>query len=447
MRTRNFFPALLWCFVCLFPSVSAVAAHRSATLTLSSGWRFQIDVYDVGEKERWFDVSTDHQRWSSVDAPRSWDTFEPSLWGYEGVGWYSIALPAELARTNSVQQLRFGRINYHSKVWLNGELLAENTNGYLPFLADVTGKLRAGAPNVLVIRVDNRPRIEWLPAAKQIEWIQYGGILQPVLLETKPLLFIRDITVHAAPDGAGATGDCLIALENRTSAEEPIELSLQIERAPKIVRQISVPAGGVHTRVPFTMRRAERWSPESPKLYKLEVQLAKSHSNVGNSHDQLLSTEVIQFGVRKIETKGRQLLLNGEPLRIRGVNRYDEYDRFGPNPPRRLIEADLKLAKRAGVNLIRTHYPQSPELLDLFDRLGFLLLEELPINWWGKTEAGYSTNILAQALPGLERMIARDKNHPFIQYAPFGPYGVVSVERKPKAALRALSKIYGGRID
>jgi beta-glucuronidase len=126
-----------------------------------------------------------------------------------------------------------------------------------------------------------------------------------------------------------------------------------------------------------------------------------------------------RFGVRSIEARGRQLLLNGTPLRIRGVNRYDEYGRFGPNPPWALVEEELRLLKRAGVNLIRTHYPQSPEFLSMCDGLGILFLEELPINWWGvewfgKEGVEQNESILDRALPMLETMVRRDRSHPCV---------------------------------
>ena len=161
----------------------------------------------------------------------------------------------------------------------------------------------------------------------------------------------------------------------------------------------------------MTLARATPWSPESPVLYTLVATLERD----GEEIDRLVS----HFGVRTIAARGRQLLLNGRPLKIRGVNRYDEYGRFGPNPPQALVEDELRLMKKVGVNLIRTHYPQTPEFLALCDRLGILFLEELPINWWGvewfgKEGVVQDENILDRALPMLETMIRRDRNHPSV---------------------------------
>src|SRR5262249_9011966 len=128
---------------------------------------------------------------------------------------------------------------------------------------------------------------------------------------------------------------------------------------------------------------------------------------------------VSQFGARTIAARGRQLLLNGRLLKIKGVNRYDEYGGFGPNPPQELLEQELRLMKKIGINLIRSHYPQTPEFLAIGDRRGIFSREELPINWWGQEWHGRegvvkNESILDPALPMLETMIRRDRNHPSV---------------------------------
>jgi beta-glucuronidase len=161
----------------------------------------------------------------------------------------------------------------------------------------------------------------------------------------------------------------------------------------------------------LTLAKATPWSPDSPILYNLVATLERD----GKEIDRLDS----EFGVRTIAARGRQLLLNGRALTIKGVNRYDEFGRFGPNPPQALVEDELRLMKKAGVNLIRSHYPQAPEFLSLCDRLGILFLEELPINWWGvewfgKEGVEQHESILDRAIPMLETMVRRDRNHPSV---------------------------------
>ena len=379
---------------------------------IASGWRFQLDLRDVGERERWYDVGFGRSSWRAVPVPRAWDLFDEAMRGYEGIGWYAVTLDGSWARTGRAQHLSFGRVMYHATVWLNGERLGEHVDGYLPFAFDVTGKLRS-SDNHLVLRVDNRPRIEWPPAAQTIEWVQYGGILQPVRVESKALVSISDLSIRPVPDGEGASVACAVEVVSRGDAEDLV-LRLAVPGVERAARTLSVATrSGSSSRheLTLTLAQARTWSPESPALYTLVATLELGATVI----DRLSSS----FGIRTIAARGREILLNGKPLKIQGVNRYDEFGGFGPNPPMNLVEDELRLMKKTGINLIRAHYPQSPPFLDLCDRLGILFLEELPINWWGvewfgKEGVVQDEHILDQALPMLGAMIRRDKNHPSV---------------------------------
>jgi beta-glucuronidase len=389
----------------------AVASPR-ANVELAAGGRFQLDEPDVGEREGWQAADHDRSAWAAVEVPGAWDLFDEGMWGYEGVGWYATAIDGPPAAGGVVRRLKFGRVNYHAKVWLNGRLLGENVNGYLPFEFDVTDKLLPGAANQLVVRVDNTARLKWLPGAKKIEWMLYGGILEPVILETTPEVYVSDLTVGAVPRGVGAAVDCAVEVTSQArqaadvrvraavaGAAPPVDATLKVAPGGKAVQRFSIP-----------LARADPWSPETPQLYTLTA----SAESAGSA-DTLAS----RFGVRTVEARGRDILLNGRRFVARGVNRYDEYGRFGPRPPCDLLRADLRRMKDAGVNMVRVHYPQSPELLGLYDEVGFVLCEEVPVNWWGndfsgKGEEVLDEGILDQAMPALERMIRRDKNHPCV---------------------------------
>jgi beta-galactosidase/beta-glucuronidase len=380
---------------------------------ISANWRFQVDPPDLGEKEQWYAKDFDRAAWAKVVVPKAWDLYDEALWTYAGVGWYTTRIDGALARKGKIQRLQFGRVNYHTKVWLNGELLGENVISYLPFEFDVTDKLKPGAANLLVLRVDNRHRLTWLPGAKRIEWIQYGGILEPVTLETTAKVYISDLTIHAVPDGSGASVACALEITSREDAERDVVLRVGVAgqaQSAKSVKLKVAPGAKVVENVTLSLAEANPWSPEKPFLYSLAATL-----EAGKPVD----TVNARFGVRKIEARGREILLNGRRFRAKGVNRYDEYGKYGPQPPRELLIADLRRMKNAGVNMVRVHYPQSPEILSLYDEMGFVMSEEVPINWWGnnfsgKDEEVQSENILEQGMPALERMIARDKNHPCI---------------------------------
>jgi beta-glucuronidase len=394
------------------PAVIADESSPREVRRITSGWRFQIDVRDIGERERWYGTGFDRSGWREAEVPKAWDLFDEAMRGYEGVGWYAVSLDGSWSRSGRIQTVRFGRVMYHAKAWLNGELLGEHVGGYLPFEFEVTGKLKS-SDNQLVVRADNRPRIEWPPAAQEIEWVQYGGILQPVQVETRGTTFLSELKIRAVPDGEGATVSCKVEVTARQDAGEVV-LRLGVAGFDSTARAISVTTrtgATSHHDVDLRLARAGAWSPESPVLYSLMVSLEHGGAVI----DRISST----FGIRTITARGRDLVLNGAPLKIRGVNRYDEYGRFGPDPPLTLVEAELRLMKQTGVNLIRTHYPQAPDFLDLCDRLGILFLEELPINWWGidwfgKEGVVQNERILDFAVPMLETMIRRDRNHPSI---------------------------------
>ena len=163
---------------------------------LSDNWRFQLDIRNIGENKGWYKKDFDRNNWAKVTVPQAWDCYETALWGYEGIGWYAATINPKDFNPDDRTEIIFNRVLYYSKVWINGEYIGENIGGYLPFSFDVTKYLKAGQKNELVLRVDNKARIEWLPAARQVEWIQYGGILQKVQLVSTSHTYIDDFTIR-----------------------------------------------------------------------------------------------------------------------------------------------------------------------------------------------------------------------------------------------------------
>lgn len=393
--------------------IEKVSTSVRKIYTLSDQWRFQLDIGDVGEKERWFEK--DFNEWGFVPVPQAWDCFEDALWGYEGIGWYSTIINPDDFIEGKIIEIIFGRVMYYSKVWLNGKFIGENIGGYLPFSLDITNYLKANEENKLVVRVDNRTRIEWLPAAGEIEWIQYGGILEPVKLVSKAQTYIEDLIVRTELDDGNAQINCIINIKNEIDHDNELDLNVNIAGSSGIVESsLKVQCKPFETKevnVRFILDKPELWSPDTPVLYTANATLKRNGIEVDDFTDN--------FGIRQISIKGTSILLNGEPFIIKGVNRYDFYDEFGPNVPENLLREELSLMKSIGINTIRVHYPQSPELLSLYDEYGFMVIEEILLNWWGMryNAIGVSEqrlDILDQAKPFLRKMITRDKNHPCI---------------------------------
>jgi beta-galactosidase/beta-glucuronidase len=378
--------------------------------TISTGWHFKIDVDQIGEKDCWFTPSLPIASWAAVAVPSTWNLYTEALWGYEGVGWYAVDLPATLARTGQAQKLWFGRVAWQARAWLNGQLLGEHLGGDLPFALDVTGKLSASHANRLMVRVDNAPRLEWIPGALVIERATYGGIISPVQLETLPAAWIECLHVSAEPDGDGA----LVHVKARVASPEgqawPTSLSITIPDGP-LSTLLPVQDDGTVT-ADLRLSTARCWSPEQPALYALQARLVDAEGRV-------VDEAFTRFGVRKIETRGQQLLLNGQPLTIRGVDHYIEYTGTGPVASREQLLGDLTLMKETGVNFIRFPCPVDPEVWDLMDEIGLLGDEEVYINWWGvhfwpgtsPAEANAET-IIPEGEDWLRAMVERDFNHP-----------------------------------
>jgi beta-glucuronidase len=388
------------------------------TQILSDNWRFQLDVRDIGEKEQWY--TKDFNDWATVTVPRAWNCYEEALWQYEGIGWYATNINPEDFYPGGKTQIRFGRVMNYSKVWLNGEFIGENIGGYLPFGFDITKHLKPGQENRLMIRVDNRPNIKWLPASEQMEWIQYGGILEPVKLVNTAHTYIDDLIVRTTQDNKGAADiSCMISIANETMEETELDLNISIslysDMEDKRVKVLCKPNEKTKVNVDFTLKQAKLWSPDTPVLYTADISLLQNGSKIDDQAER--------FGIREVRVEGTNILLNGNPLIIKGTNRYDAYDRFGPNPPEKLLREELALMKSVGINTIRVHYPASPQVLSLLDEYGIMLFEEIPLNWWGLIwggipsiggEAEQNLDILDQAKSALTEMVARDKNHPCI---------------------------------
>jgi len=423
---------------------AARAASLPRSLELSSGWRFQPDPLDIGVARGWQQPEFDRAGWRSVPVPSAWDAYDATLDGYEGVGWYAYRLPAQRIDGTAWQRLRFGRANHRATVWIDGEKMAEDSLGYLPFELAATPRLRPGSPAWIVVRVENGVRYDWLPGTTTVEWVQYGGLLEPVELLTTARTFIGHVAIDARPRGEDASVSVAVELESAldTTFVGRVRVEAGGQLAEAAVRVTPRHAG--EAAVEFVIPRARTWSPAQPALYDMKVRLLEGAREVDAISER--------FGVRSIETRDRELLLNGQPLRVRGVNRYNEFPGRGPAAGEAAIRADLAAIKAAGANLVRVHFPQTPATLRIADELGLLLMEEVPLNWWRASwhppapPAYQNDRIIDSAERALERMVWRDVNHPSIviwsmanECRTYDSLGVHAMERLLRRA-RALDR-------
>ncbi len=380
------------------------------SLVLSEGWLFQPDPHGVGEAQRWEMPEFDRNAWRPVAVPMAWDHYDPVMDGYEGVGWYALALPADRVAPRAWQRLRFNRVNHRATVWIDGQKAGENLTGYLPFEMAASPWLKPGRPAWIVVRVENGTRYDWLPGTKTVEWVQYGGLLEPVELLTTGSAHLAHVSIRATP--RGADGQVAVEVEVENASGTPFTGRVRFETQGRTVEAPARmgPRAKSGVALQLALPGARRWSLEAPVLYDARVRLFDAGGEI--------DCVVDRFGVRSIEAKGRRILLNGRPLRIRGVNRYDEFPGRGPVADEAAIRADLEAVKATGANLVRVHYPQSPAHLRIADEIGLLYMEEVPLNWWRASwhppvpPEFENDRIIDVAEKALEQMVRRDGNHP-----------------------------------
>lgn len=409
--------AAVLAFVLATVAVAArpLAAQRQR-LSLDPGWRFILG--DPAGAER---PAFDDRQWRRVDVPHDWsiegtpqrDAPAGGRGGYfpTGTGWYRKAFRLPEGARGRVAWLEFDGVYQHSDVWINGFLLGHRPYGYSSFAYDVTRHLAPGV-NVVAVRVDNSHQ----PNSR---WYTGSGIYRHVWLTlADPLHVAHWGTVVTTPhaDSAGAEVVVRTRVENAGAAERLGRLSsVVLDPAGREVAHADTAfalAAGAQVNVEQRLRVAtpRLWSVESPTLYALR-------SDVSEGRDRPADVLTTPFGIRTIAfDRDRGFLLNGRPVKLKGVNLHHDGGAVGAAVPERVWERRLEVLKAMGANAIRTsHNPPAPEFLDLCDRLGFLVMAEAFDEWTiGKVPEGYHNVFAEWSERDVTDFIHRDRNHPSI---------------------------------
>ncbi len=364
-------------------------------ISLDGTWNTIVDPYETGLGSRFYEnakpktksdlVEYDFDRSPKLKVPGDWNTQRDSLLFYEGVVWYQRYFSYQ-KQAHVRTFLYFGAANYRARVWLNGVKVGEHEGGFTPFDFEVTDKIAEG-DNSVVVEVDNTRRADGVPA-RNTDWWNYGGLTRSVELIEVPGTFIENYSVRLAKDGGH--------IEGSVTVNGPRNMSTITVEIPEIgVKQSasSDKAGRFFFSFPA---KAELWSPENPKLYRVTI------SEEGDS----VSDDI---GFRTIETRGTQILLNGKPIFLRGICLHEE----APFRSGRAFSGEddstlLGWAKELGANFVRlAHYPHNEEMIRLADRMGLLVWEEVP-DYWDIDWKNPAT--LDNAKAQLRDVIARDQN-------------------------------------
>ncbi|HVN18020.1 MAG TPA: glycoside hydrolase family 2 TIM barrel-domain containing protein [Dongiaceae bacterium] len=366
------------------------------TISLNGAWRTIVDPYDVGRNSRFFLnakpkdardlVEYDFDTSPQLNVPGDWNSQRDDLLFYEGTVWYKRSFTYH-KREHTRVFVYFGAAAMRATVYLNGAKLGSHEGGYTPFDFEVTDALHDG-PNFLVVEVNNRRRPDAVPSLAT-DWWNYGGLTRDVLLVEVRSVFIEDYFVQLAK----GSSDEVAGWVRIDGTRQPQNVTIEIPDAG-IRHSLSTDASGfAEFRFPAHI---QLWSPNNPKLYR--VVLSASEDTV---HDDI--------GFRRIETRGTKIVLNGEPIFLRGISMHEEAPfrggrAFSP-------EDDVTLlgwAKELGCNFVRlVHYPHNEGMTRLADRLGLMLWSEVPVYWdndWTNPAA------LKNAQQQLRENIARDHN-------------------------------------
>jgi beta-glucuronidase len=396
-------------------------------------WRAQPDPAGEGEGAGYAGVSYDERFWREVRLPGAFDDLHPDLGGYEGAVWFRRHVIAPASWQGKRVVLRCEGANYHATFWVNGALVGQHEDGFLPLALPVENRLRYGAENTIVARVDNERRAGEVPGLER-GWRTFGGILREVeLLATDPL-YLDQVAIGAVPTVGGGRLRMAAALHNGRTSEEQVSVSVRVqgsESAPLVVLQAQParigPGETVEIQLESSVEGVEPWSLATPRLYPAVLE-----AHIG-SH--MVDRQTLRIGFRKIEARDGELLLNGEPVYLSGFNRHEDVPERGPAPDLDAVRRDLTEIRAAGANFVRLcHYPHHPGELALCDELGLLAMGEIPLYWWAGNEEGEAAcqHKLAAAKRQLRTMIERDRNHPALVF-----WSVSNESREDRAEVAA----------
>jgi len=395
-------------------------------------WRFLRQRHGVGEmgsfdrrrgpaalREKAFEgverADYDDDAWESVALPHTWnahDVMEPPSGYWRGIGWYRKRFRLGEAWRGKRVHLRFEGVNQSAVAWLNGRELGSHKGGYTPFEFDATPcLLEPGVGNVITVQVDNVYDPD-LPPTVKTDINFYGGIYRKVWLLGLDPLFLHSVwvfTPRVSREEAVVRARAEIRQAGQGSAAFTVRHRILDPHGCEVAAfetRGSAPPGGTATVEAESPAVASPllWSPDSPSLYRVESTLWAG----GKPTDRLVSP----LGFRWFRfDPDRGFFLNGERLQIQGTNRHQVYPGMGNALPDSRHRLDVENMKAMGVNFWRTsHYPHADAAIDACDRLGILVLEEVPV----MKEVGHPERYIANATAMAREMIQNHRNHPSI---------------------------------
>ena len=402
--------AMLWQNVAAqeIPQIANVLNREK--ISLNGDWNYIVDVQEEG----YYDYRMNPTPWGfflnakpqkpedlveydfdlapAMQIPSDWNTKDERLFFYEGTVWFKKSF-SYTKKPGKRAILYFGAVNYEAIVYLNGKKLGRHEGGFTPFNFDVTDIIKDGE-NFVIVKVDNKRRKENVPT-QIFDWWNYGGITRDVYLVETDDVYIENYSLSLIKTNDPKLKYREIAFSanlNQKIAGKAVEISFP---ELKLKQSFTTNSDGAVSGV-LKVKSLELWSPENPKLYAAELKL----------DGKTLTDEI---GFRTIETKGKQILLNGKPIFLRGISIHEEKPNGGGRANSvQDAETLLGWAKELGCNYVRlAHYPHNEYMVRTAERMGILVWSEIPVYWTIDWE---NAATLANAKNQLRDMIARDRN-------------------------------------
>lgn len=396
---------------------------------LNGLWKFRLDTDGVSRTENW-------QAARLADAvdmavPSSFnDLFTHDFFGDI---WYQTDLVIPRGWAGQRILLHFESATHRATVWVGDTEVVSHEGGYLPFEADITAHVAAGETVRVTACVNNTLSFQSIPPGvivdeqgvkKQKYWhdfFNYAGIHRTVWLSATPKTYVDDITVVTGiPDPAGSTGTVDVTVE--VAGEDADSAGVQLVLRDPEGNQVATAHGA---NAQLTVENAHFWSVGDGYLYDLEVKVVDTGEG-----GTLIDSVYQKVGIRTIAIDGTKLLLNGEPVYLKGFGMHEDHVTIGKAHSDAMMIRDFELLKWIGANSFRTsHYPYSEDVLDYADAQGFLVIDETPAvgqnmglgggifggqgyeTFTPETVNDASREVHAQVIRDL---VARDKNHPSV---------------------------------
>jgi beta-galactosidase len=398
-------------------------------------WRFLKGDAPGAEQPTFADSS-----WRQLTLPHDWaiegpfdKQYNPNTGGLpvSGTGWYRKHFKIPASERGRVVSVEFDGAMSNARVWLNGAEVAFRPYGYSSFDVDLTPHLRWGEENVLAVRLT--------PEANASRWYPGAGIYRNVWLTSTDPVHVAHwgtyvTTPEVKPDAAAVS--IVTSVENRTTAAASIRLETAIVDASggtvaRAGSDASIPANGRQdVAQKLAVANPRLWDIGHPDLYRAVTEVRQG--------DRVLDRYVTPFGIRTIEFNAQKgFFLNGQYLKINGVCNHHDLGALGTAVNVRALERQLEIMRSMGVNAVRTsHNPPAPELLDLADRMGFLVMDEAFDMWRiPKVKNGLSKFFDEWHERDLRDMIRRDRNHPSVFMWSIG--NEIPEQKKPEGGILA----------